>query len=701
MTPAEHPQPRLSPIRRAIGGALVALCGVLLWLPRDNPPWVRGSYDTIFRFSVRSATNHPVALVLMDNAAYNEFKVDRGQWPRAKHAELLRKLKADGCAMVVFDVRFGREGEPAEDRALAQAMKDHGKVVLMSRLMADSPQYPRAEGASVYPPAPIFMEAAQHWGIGKNPAEICNVARQHWPFPAPDSTYQSLPWIAAELSGAELPREPVEQWIRWYGQDQSAPYEKFSYHVALQAGPGYFTNKTVFVGNDPEKADQVDVLEEDKFHSPYTAGNHRAIGGVEVLATSFLNLMNGDWLRRPSGWLEVFILVVTGLALGTVLPWQRAVWSWTTAATLFVLISWAGIALSHYTNYWFPWLIVAGGQLPCALVVAGANRRAAGLLHPPLATAQPEQPSSPAPAPASTVTGPVGGPEAPTIPAPTEWPDAQDYQFVAAPFGEGAFGKVWLVRNAVGEWQALKAVYRKKFESDRPYEVEWNGVSQYKPISGEHLGLLRVEYVSSRKPAGHFYYVMELGDARSPGWEENPSLYQPRDLAWARAQTEKKRLPFRECLQLGLDLTDALDFLHRRQLTHRDIKPSNIIFVRGRPKLADVGLVTRARPPEDVTTYAGTPSYMPPPPEPTGTVQADIYALGMVLFVISTGNEPVYFPMLQTTLVSNQPTLSFMRLNAVILQACQADVTKRYHSAAEMRQGLLTVQDALERESPP
>jgi CHASE2 domain-containing sensor protein len=674
-------------------------------LPQDNPPWVRGSYDTIFRFSTRSATNHPVALVLMDNAAYKEFKLNRPQWPRAKHTELLRKLKADGCAMVVFDIGFWREGDPAEDRELAQAMKDHGKVVLMSQLATDSPQHPRMEGVSVDTPAPLFLEAARRWGIGHASPERGTVARQHWPFPAPDTTFQSLPWVAAEVAGAELPREPVKQWLRWYGEDQNTPYEKFSYHVALQAGPRYFANKVVFVGNEPEKPDQPDAPERDKFHSPYTATawNPRAIGGVEILATTFLNLMNADWLRRPSGWLEVPVLLVLGVALGTLLPWRRAFWTWISAAVLFLLVSWAGIALSHYTNYWFPWLIVAGGQLPCALVVAGANRRAAGLLHPPLATAQPEPPSSPAPAPApaSTVAVPVGGPEAPTIPAPTEWPDAQDYQFVAAPFGEGAFGKVWLVRNAVGEWQALKAVYRKKFESDRPYEVEWNGVSQYKPISGEHLGLLRVEYVSSRKPAGHFYYVMELGDARSPGWEENPSLYQPRDLAWARAQTEKKRLPFRECLQLGLDLTDALDFLHRRQLTHRDIKPSNIIFVRGRPKLADVGLVTRARPPEDVTTYAGTPSYMPPPPEPTGTVQADIYALGMVLFVISTGNDPVYFPMLQTTLVSNQPTPSFMRLNAVILQACQADVTKRYHSAAEMRQGLLTVQDALERESPP
>src|SRR5262249_11195641 len=99
-------------------------------------------------------------------------------------------------------------------------------------------------------------------------------------------------------------------------------------------------------------------------------------------------------------------------------------------------------------------------------------------------------------------------------------------------------------------------------------------------------------------------------------------------------------------------------------------------------------------------SYAGTPSYMPPPPEPTGTVQADIYALGMVLFVVSTGNDPVHFPMLQTTLVANQSSPAFMRLNAVLLQACHADVTLRYHSAAEMREALLAVEKGWEGEEP-
>jgi serine/threonine protein kinase len=148
-------------------------------------------------------------------------------------------------------------------------------------------------------------------------------------------------------------------------------------------------------------------------------------------------------------------------------------------------------------------------------------------------------------------------------------------------------------------------------------------------------------------------------------------------------------------LRIATVLADALDYLHREGLTHRDIKPSNIIFVNGRPKLADVGLVTDIRPPEAIHTYVGTAGYMPPPPERVGTVQADIYALGMVLYVISTGRNPDFFPALATTLMERSGHAEFLRLNAIILKACQPDCAQRYQSTTEMLQALQEAQQAL------
>src|SRR5207244_7130363 len=158
---------------------------------------------------------------------------------------------------------------------------------------------------------------------------------------------------------------------------------------------------------------------------------------------------------------------------------------------------------------------------------------------------------------------------------------------------------------------------------------------------------------------------MKLGHAQMPGCKKTPATYKPRDLASVRAQAEGRRLPIVECVEIGLILVEALEFLHQHGLTHRDIKPSNIIFVNGRPKLADVGLVAEIRPPDEVTTWAGTVGYMPPPPEPPGTVQADLYALGMVLYVISTGRDPTLFPDLPTTLIEITGHPAFIRLNGV------------------------------------
>jgi eukaryotic-like serine/threonine-protein kinase len=335
----------------------------------------------------------------------------------------------------------------------------------------------------------------------------------------------------------------------------------------------------------------------------------------------------------------------------------------------------AGILLSYYSNFWFPWLIVAGGQVPCALawaLVSGIPR-----------VSEPTVPASKA-VPEKTVQIPIDR---------QPLPDAPEYELFEPHFGEGAFGKVWLARNAIGQWQALKAVYQAKFGNDfGPYEAEFHGLQKYKPVSEKHPGLLRIDLVSRKKGEGYFYYIMELGDGLVPGWEKSPEQYKPKDLEAVRKAANDHRLQVAECLRIGVNLAGALDFLHRQGLTHRDIKPSNIIFVGGQPKLADIGLITELRPLEMVKTMVGTPGYMPPPPERAGTAQADIYSLGMVLYVISTGRNPDCFPDLATTLMATNGHAGFVRLNAIIIKACQPDRAQRFQAVSEMLQSLRAAQ---------
>jgi serine/threonine protein kinase len=326
--------------------------------------------------------------------------------------------------------------------------------------------------------------------------------------------------------------------------------------------------------------------------------------------------------------------------------------------------------------------MISGGQIPCALCWALATRRIGERAG---------QPASTLSTPGSETPG-LG----PAIGAPQDRPDVPDYELFSPPFGHGAYGKVWMVRNAVGQLQALKAVYLSNFKNNRdPYEREFSGIRRYKPVSDKHPGLLRVDFVSRMKSAGYFYYVMELGDAAEPGWERDLSKYQPRDLASEQQRSPGKKLPVRECVRIGRALAEALDFLHRQGLTHRDIKPRNIIFVNNQPKLADVGLMSEIHPPDREATSVGTPGYMPPAPEPPGTQQADIYALGMVLYVLSTGHSPAAFPEISTTLVNTHGIEDFFALNSVLVKACHPDRSQRYASAGEMSQALRDAQAKL------
>src|SRR5437016_1793823 len=75
-----------------------------------------------------------------------------------------------------------------------------------------------------------------------------------------------------------------------------------------------------------------------------------------------------------------------------------------------------------------------------------------------------------------------------------------------------AFGsfKGWLARNIMGEYRAVKIVYRESFDSDRPYEREFHGIRQFEPISRSHPSQVNILHVG--KGEGCFFYVMELAD---------------------------------------------------------------------------------------------------------------------------------------------------------------------------------------------
>jgi CHASE2 domain-containing sensor protein len=647
-------------ISSAQGAVFAALCGLVLWIAPLGDSWVNASYDYLFRFGARSVTNN-VAVILMDNESYDYYNQTRGQpWDRSLHTQLLNKLADDGCSLVVMDCFFREPRDQTQDRALAAAMRRQHHIALMAEQAQVT--YSTMLGMRPLRPAePFYSAAATNWGVAWLDPDSDLVVRRHWPFPAP-GPYPSLAQTAARSEGAQLGQTSHEQWLRYYGRNGA--WAKLSYRVALTQPPNFFRNKIVFIGNEPKAT--IKDGEPDKFCTPYTRWTGETTGGVEIIVASFLNLLNNEWLRRPGRSWEVFILVLAGVSLGGGLCRMRPLAASGCAAAAAVIVTIAAVLCSYFTNYWFPWLVVACGQVPCALVwalvVSKTSRSSPAFIRTSDVQAQPGQAG--------------------------QLPDIPGYELVPPHFGEGAYGKVWLARNNTGQWRAVKVVYLANFKNSiAPYEREFNGITRYQSISDKHPTLLRVDFVSEKLP-GYFYYVMELGDSAEPGWEREPTTYRPRDLARERAGAPGGRVPLQACLAIGLELTDALDFLHQHGFTHRDIKPQNIIFIDGRPKLADLGLIAEIRPFDQKRTLVGTPGYMPPPPEIPGTPQADIYALGMMLYVLSTGRDPAFFPEISTTLAETIDSMEFFTLNSIVLKACQPDPAQRYASALEMHQAL-------------
>lgn len=253
-------------------------------------------------------------------------------------------------------------------------------------------------------------------------------------------------------------------------------------------------------------------------------------------------------------------------------------------------------------------------------------------------------------------------------------PHIPDFQLIRE-VGHGSYGDVWLGRSVTGIYRAVKIVDRTRFDDSRPFLREFDGIKRFQKAVGSQQQQLALLHVGCDEEAGVLYYIMELADDIVAGTDIDPATYVPATLKERRL---RRGAPFSvaECISIGVNLGCALSGLHTAGLIHRDVKPSNIIFVGGIPKLADVGLVASS---EQTTTSLGTPGYSPP--EGGGSVQADLYSLGKILYELSTGLGPEEFPRVPQSLMSLGASCPFIELNEVILRACDPEVSLRYRDA--------------------
>jgi len=159
---------------------------------------------------------------------------------------------------------------------------------------------------------------------------------------------------------------------------------------------------------------------------------------------------------------------------------------------------------------------------------------------------------------------------------------------------------------------------------------------------------------------------------------------------------QKGRLDLSECQKIALEVLEALRFMHRQGMVHRDVKPSNIILTDdGHIKVTDFG-IAKTPDSESLTktgVQVGTVWYMSPEQIRGQHVDAaaDIYALGVTLYQMVTGQVPFNseseFEIMRAHVEKNPPLPIHLNpdipqeLNRIILKALAKNPDERIRSA--------------------
>jgi serine/threonine protein kinase len=187
-----------------------------------------------------------------------------------------------------------------------------------------------------------------------------------------------------------------------------------------------------------------------------------------------------------------------------------------------------------------------------------------------------------------------------------------------------------------------------------------------------------------------------------------------------RSLLDRGRLPPWRALGIMRQVLSGLAHAHSHGITHRDIKPDNVMVDAAgsfgdQVRILDFGLAKLREGASALTTgfVVGTPSYMAPEQTLALPVdeRTDIYACGVVLFEMLTGEKP--FQAEETVdvlvmhrktppprLVDKAPDLRFSdELEAAVLQAMAKDPGHRFTSAAAFATALELVPEAATRPS--
>ncbi|MGC1276007.1 MAG: serine/threonine-protein kinase [Planctomycetaceae bacterium] len=231
----------------------------------------------------------------------------------------------------------------------------------------------------------------------------------------------------------------------------------------------------------------------------------------------------------------------------------------------------------------------------------------------------------------------------------------------------GGFGEVYYALTDAGKEVALKLL-------NQHTDVELRGATACLNLNHPHL--VTIYDIKSDADGDHWVVMEYVGGKRLCDVLE-----------------DRRTLPVEE-IERWLDgMASGLTFLHERGIVHRDLKPSNVFSENGVVKVGDVGLskfISESRKSAH-TQSVGTVYYMAPEVA-RGRYgrEVDVYALGIILFEMLTGEVPFDGESTGEILMkhlSSPPPLDKIpsRIRPVLAKALEKDPHRRTPTVNQLR----------------
>lgn len=170
--------------------------------------------------------------------------------------------------------------------------------------------------------------------------------------------------------------------------------------------------------------------------------------------------------------------------------------------------------------------------------------------------------------------------------------------------------------------------------------------------------------------------------------------------------SEKGRLLVEESVEFSKQIAQGLESIHKAGIVHRDIKSTNIMITNeGVVKIIDFGIALNDESKHLTRTghLIGSAQYIAPEivrQESKGSIQSDIYALGILMYEMLTGSLPIKGKTVPETAYAHMkqvvPNISKLfpnvpqPLSNVVLKATAKKTAERYKNTFELYKDLMT-----------